>query len=82
MEAGFAFVEGEDFVDGHLVMGGWDIWYVRWWWRGCRGPGGEEGYYVEKEGDVVDESVGNGRCGVGLSIIMGIYHVFDRHDIS
>ena len=74
MEAGLALVEGEDFVDGHLVLGGWDIWYVQRLWRGWRGPG-EEGYYVEKEGDVEDKSVGNGRCGIGW-FITDVSHAF------
>lgn len=75
VEAGLALVEGEDFVDGHLLVWGWDIWYVRRWWWGWRGPD-EEGYNVEKEGDVVDKSVGYGGYGIGL-FITDISHVFD-----
>lgn len=80
VEARLALMEWEDFVDGHfLPPGGEDIWYVRRRWGGWRGP--EEGYYVEKEDDVADKSVGNGRYGIGL-LITDISHVFDAQNIS
>ena len=48
---------------------------MRRWWGGWRVPD-EEGYYVEKEDDVVDKSVGYWGYGIGL-FITDVSHVFD-----